>query len=82
MVIFSSKTKALSIRGGSQPTIDGGVVYVGFSDGILAALNSFTGQIGREKRLSTHKNSPTLTLAPLSITAKYISVATMKTYFV
>jgi outer membrane protein assembly factor BamB len=33
----------ITIRGGSKPTVVGGVVYVGFSDGSLVALKSQTG---------------------------------------
>jgi outer membrane protein assembly factor BamB len=33
----------MTVRGGSRPVIEGDMIYVGFSDGSLAALNSLTG---------------------------------------
>lgn len=36
-------TNTITVRGGAKPSISKGIVYVGFSDGALVALNSRTG---------------------------------------
>ena len=33
----------MTVRGGSRPLIDNGILYIGFSDGSLVAINSVTG---------------------------------------
>jgi outer membrane protein assembly factor BamB len=46
---------ALSIRGGSKPAFKAGVLYTGFSDGALVALNSDTGALKWEKTINKSK---------------------------
>ena len=36
-------TSSITVRGGSKPTISDGIIYAGFSDGALVAINSKTG---------------------------------------
>ena len=44
-----------SIRGGAEPVIDQGILYAGFSDGALVALNSKNGSVIWEKVLNRNK---------------------------
>lgn len=48
-------TTKMTIRGGSRPTFSNGVIYSGFSDGALVALNASTGTPQWE--VSLNKNS-------------------------
>jgi outer membrane protein assembly factor BamB len=45
---------SLSVRGGSKPAIFKGNLYVGFSDGYLAAVNTHDGSLVWERKLSTN----------------------------
>ncbi|MCC6276339.1 MAG: PQQ-binding-like beta-propeller repeat protein [Oligoflexia bacterium] len=45
---------SLSIRGGSRPTIYKGTLYIGFSDGYLAAVDSRDGNLLWERKLTTN----------------------------
>jgi outer membrane protein assembly factor BamB len=45
---------SLSVRGGSRPTLFNGTLYVGFSDGYLAAVNSHDGSLVWERKLTTN----------------------------
>jgi outer membrane protein assembly factor BamB len=45
---------SLSIRGGSRPTLYKGVLYVGFSDGFLGAVNARDGSLVWERKLNTN----------------------------
>lgn len=55
----------ITVRGGSKPVIDKGVIYVGFSDGSLVALNANTGtpqwevQLNKNTRFKDIDASPT-----------------------
>ncbi len=43
---------SLSIRATTRPTVDGDLVYAGFSDGFIAAINRNSGALQWEKKLS------------------------------
>lgn len=45
-------TTPITLRGGSQPTMAGQTLYVGFSDGYLVALNSKDGSLSWERQLN------------------------------
>lgn len=45
-------TSFMNIRGGSKPIVKDGVLYAGFNDGAMVALNAFTGNVKWEKQLS------------------------------
>jgi outer membrane protein assembly factor BamB len=45
----------LSVRGGSQPALSGDLVYIGFSDGALVALNKTSGTVAWEANLNRNK---------------------------
>jgi outer membrane protein assembly factor BamB len=45
----------ISVRGGSQPVLDGDVVLIGFSDGALVALNKNSGSVVWETNLNHNK---------------------------
>jgi outer membrane protein assembly factor BamB len=45
---------ALSIRGGTQPALVKDTLYVGFSDGFLAAIHSADGSLTWERKLNTN----------------------------
>lgn len=45
---------AISVRGGSTPTMLGETLYVGFSDGYVTAVNSKDGSLLWERQLSTN----------------------------
>jgi outer membrane protein assembly factor BamB len=46
------EASSLSIRGGSRPTLYKGTLYVGFSDGFLAAINARDGSMVWERKLN------------------------------
>lgn len=48
-------TSSFSIRGGTQPALRAGTLYVGFSDGFFAALNAKNGQVLWEVQLNRNK---------------------------
>lgn len=48
-------TSQFSIRGGSQAALSNGVLYVGFSDGSLVALNASNGSVVWEVQLNKNK---------------------------
>ncbi len=48
-------TSALSIRGGSKPTVTDKFVYLGFSDGYVVALNRSNGQLEWETAININK---------------------------
>lgn len=48
-------TSQFSIRGGSRPVLQNGVLYVGFSDGALVALNAQSGSVQWELQLNRNK---------------------------
>ncbi len=45
----------MTIRGSSTPTVAGGLVFVGFSEGSFVALNAKTGQVAWEQALNRNK---------------------------
>jgi outer membrane protein assembly factor BamB len=55
----------LSIRGGSRPTLKNGVLYAGFGDGYLAALNAKNGQLMWEVLLNKNKRYKDIETTPL-----------------
>lgn len=48
-------TSNISVRGGSQPEINGDLIYAGFSDGYVVALHKKTGKIEWEKLINENK---------------------------
>lgn len=65
--VYSRQDAAqFTIRGGSKPAMKGETLYVGFSDGFLAALNARTGairwdvQLNRNKRFRDVDSSPVI----------------------
>jgi outer membrane protein assembly factor BamB len=56
---------SLNVRGGSKPALRNGVLFVGFSDGALVALNSKTGAVKWEKQLNNNKKFKDLDTNPL-----------------
>ncbi len=61
----------ISIRGGSKPLLKDGVLYVGFSDGYLVAVQASTGAMKWEKRLNANKKWRDLDSDPV-IDGEYI----------
>ena len=59
-------SNSMTIRGGSRPSIAGGIIYAGFSDGSLVALNAKTGTeqweitLNRDARFRDIDSSPVL----------------------
>lgn len=54
--VYSRQDAAqFNIRGGSKPALKGETLYVGFSDGFLAALNARTGAIRWDVQLNRNK---------------------------
>lgn len=58
-------TAQFSIRGGSKAAIRNGVLYVGFSDGSLVALNAKTGNVVWELQLNHNKRFRDIDAAPV-----------------
>jgi outer membrane protein assembly factor BamB len=58
-------SSSLSIRGGSKPVLHKGVLYTGFSDGALVALDSSSGSLKWEKILNTNKKFRDLDFDPV-----------------
>jgi outer membrane protein assembly factor BamB len=56
---------SLSVRGGARPTIRGGLVYAGFSDGTLVALNKKTGALIWEKQINKNKRFKDIDSSPV-----------------
>lgn len=54
-----------SIRGGTRPALKNGTLYVGFSDGFLAALNVKTGQILWDVQLNRNKRFKDVDTSPV-----------------
>lgn len=54
-----------SIRGGTKPALRNGVLYVGFSDGFLAALNVKNGQILWDLQLNRNKRFKDVDTSPV-----------------
>lgn len=54
-----------SIRGGTKPALHNGTLYVGFSDGYLAALNSKNGQILWDVQLNRNKKFRDVDTSPV-----------------
>lgn len=48
-------SSVFSVRGGGQPALNAGILYVGFSDGSLVALNAKTGSVAWEIQLNKGK---------------------------
>ncbi|MGZ3775065.1 MAG: outer membrane protein assembly factor BamB family protein [Pseudobdellovibrionaceae bacterium] len=58
-------TSQFSIRGGSQAALKNGVLYVGFSDGSLIALNAKTGAVNWEIQLNHNKRFRDIDATPV-----------------
>lgn len=58
-------TSQFAIRGGSQAAIHNGVIYVGFSDGSLVALNAKTGASAWEVQLNRNKRFRDIDATPV-----------------
>lgn len=56
---------AFAIRGGTKPALYRGVLYVGFNDGSLAALNSKSGQVIWDVQLNKNKKFKDIDASPL-----------------
>lgn len=54
-----------AIRGGTRPALRGGTLYVGFSDGYLAALSSKNGQVQWDVQLNKNKRFHDIDASPL-----------------
>lgn len=66
-------TSLITIRGGSKPSISDDVIYVGFSDGALVALNSKTGTAQWEISLNRNTKFKDIDASPV-IDGDYIYV--------
>ena len=66
-------TNSMTIRGGSKPSIANDVIYVGFSDGALVALNAKTGTAQWEITLNRNSKFKDIDASPL-IDGDYIFV--------
>lgn len=55
----------ISVRGASRPVIENGVLYMGFSDGYLVALDAKTGTVKWEQWLNKNKRFKDLDGAPI-----------------
>ena len=55
----------LSVRGGSKPALRNGVLFVGFSDGYLAAIFAKNGELKWEKQLNRNKKFKDMDTNPL-----------------
>lgn len=58
-------TSQFSIRGGSQAALKNGILYVGFSDGSLVALNAKSGTVVWELQLNRNKRFRDIDATPL-----------------
>jgi outer membrane protein assembly factor BamB len=58
-------TSQFSIRGGSKPALRNGVLFVGFSDGSVVALNSKTGNVIWENQLNRNKRFRDIDATPV-----------------
>lgn len=58
-------TSQFSIRGGSQAALKNGVLYVGFSDGSLVALNAKSGSVVWETQLNRNKRFRDIDATPV-----------------
>tara|TARA_B100000749_G_scaffold280899_1_gene280949 strand:- start:24414 stop:25559 length:1146 start_codon:yes stop_codon:yes gene_type:complete len=58
-------TTMLSIRGGSQPTVYGSSVILGFNDGYLVSLDRRKGQLNWQKRLNTKRRFTDIDARPV-----------------
>ncbi|MNK08068.1 Outer membrane protein assembly factor BamB precursor [compost metagenome] len=58
-------TSQFSIRGGSRPALKNGILYVGFSDGSLVALNSKNGNVQWEIQLNRNKRFRDVDASPI-----------------
>ncbi len=56
---------AISVRAGATPTVKSGVVYAGFSDGYVVALNSKSGSVRWEKQLNKNKRFTDVDSSPV-----------------
>lgn len=64
--VYSRQEAAqFTIRGGSRPSLRGETLYVGFSDGFLAALNSRTGAIRWDVQLNRNKRFRDIDASPV-----------------
>lgn len=55
----------ISVRGGSQPALSGDLVFVGFSDGALVALNKTSGAVIWEANLNRNKRFRDVDATPI-----------------
>lgn len=66
-------TSSITVRGGSKPTIANDIIYVGFSDGALVALNAKTGTAQWEITLNRNSKFKDIDASPV-IDGDYIFV--------
>jgi len=58
-------SSVFSVRGGGQPALSQGVLYAGFSDGSLVALNAKTGSVNWEIQLNKNKKFKDIDSSPV-----------------